>query len=76
MGKGKGSFTRFCIRIFQNHNIFEFSGFNLRELFTLKKIFKKKVKIPITINCNFFLNKQYKYAGNNENFFFFKKYKN
>lgn len=75
MGKGKGSLTRYCSRIFKNHNLFEFSGFNLKELFFLKKIFKKKINIPIKIYNNFFLNKSYKVLYNHtECFFFFKKY--
>jgi ribosomal protein L16/L10AE len=76
MGKGKGALNRYCTRIPQNHNLFEFSGFNLRELFTLKRIFQKKVNLPIKINCNFFLNKCYNYEHFNENFFFFRGYKN
>ena len=78
MGKGKGALARYCSRIVQNHNLFEFSGFNLRELFRLKKIFKKKINIPLKIRGNFFDNKQYKFNGGcsgNQNFFFFKKYK-
>jgi ribosomal protein L16/L10AE len=75
MGKGKGALARYCSRILKNHNLFEFSGFNLKELFFLKKIFKKKVNIPIKIYSSFFLNKSYKYLFNkNEVFFFNKKY--
>lgn len=76
MGKGKGALNRYCTRISQNHNLFEFSGFSLNELSRLKKIFQKKVKIPVKINSNFFINKNYLYKANNENFCFFKKYKN
>jgi len=75
MGKGKGSLSRYCTRTYQNHNLFEFTGFNLREVFTLKKIFQKKVTIPIKIHSDFFLNKQYYYSPTNENLFFFKNYK-
>lgn len=77
MGKGKGSISRYCSRILKNHNVFEFSGFNLKELFFLKKIFKKKINIPVTLYSTFFLNKQYKHSYNRmENFFFNKKYNN
>lgn len=74
MGKGKGTVVRYCSRIVQNHNIFEFTGFNIKELFNLKTIFRKKISIPIKIKSNFFLNKSYKYLDTNENFFFFKRY--
>lgn len=75
MGKGKGSLSRYCSRVFKNHNIFEFSGFNLKEVFFLKKIFKRKVNIPLKIYSNFFLRKTYKYTYNSvENFFFNRKY--
>ena len=74
MGKGKGTISRYCSRISQNHNLLEFSGFNLRELITLKKVFNKKVKIPLKINSNFFFNKSYNFNCKNQNFFFFKKY--
>jgi len=74
MGKGKGTIARYCSRILQNHNLFEFTGFNLNELISLKKILNKKVGIPIKINTNFFLNKSYKCTSFNENFFAFKKY--
>ena len=76
MGKGKGSLSRFCSRIKQNHNIFEFIGFSIKNVFFLKKLFLKKLKIPITIGCNFFLKKSYTHFGKNENFLFFRGYKN
>lgn len=74
MGKGKGTITRYCSRILQNHNLFEFTGFNLNELISLKKILNKKVGVPIKINTSFFLNKSYKYTSFSENFFAYKKY--
>jgi hypothetical protein len=74
MGKGKGSLSRYCSRTYTNHNIFEFIGFNLKELFLLKTIFKKKVNIPLKIGGSFFLNKHYHIHSKSENFFFFKKY--
>lgn len=74
MGKGKGSLSRYCSRTYKNHNIFEFVGFNLKELLVLKKIFNKKINIPIKINSSFFLNKSYSIFCKNENYFFFKKY--
>ena len=74
MGKGKGGLVRFCARILQNHNLFEFTGFNLKELFFLKKILKKKINIPFRIFGNFFINKSYRFIYKNENFFFFKTY--
>lgn len=76
MGKGKGTITRYCSRIAQNHNLFEFTGFNIKELLILKNIFRKKINIPVKIKGQFFLNKSYKYLNSNENFFFFKKYNN
>lgn len=76
MGKGKGSLSRFCTRVVQNHNILEFSGFNLKDIILLNKIFKKKINIPTKINSNFFLNKNYIYSDINENFLFHKNYKN
>jgi ribosomal protein L16/L10AE len=76
MGKGKGSLNRYCSRTYKNHNLFEFVGFNLKELFLLKKIFNKKVNIPVKIGSGFFLNKSYSVYTKNENFFFFKKYNN
>jgi ribosomal protein L16/L10AE len=76
MGKGKGALARYCVRTFQNHNLFEFIGFNLKDLIKLKKIFNKKVSIPVTIYSNFFLNTYYVLNRNNcENDLFFKKYK-
>ena len=56
MGKGKGALSRYCSRVLQNHSLFEFSGFNLREVLVLKKIFNKKVNIPTKINVDFFKN--------------------
>lgn len=75
MGKGKGTLSRYCSRIPQNHNLFEFGGFNLREIFTLKKIFKKKVNIPTKIIGDFFINKNYVIGCSSESFFFFKRYR-
>jgi hypothetical protein len=75
MGKGKGALSRYCSRILHNHNLLEFSGFNLHEIFVLKKILKKKVNIPTKIIGDFFKNKNIIVDGRfNENFFFFKKY--
>ena len=74
MGKGKGALSRYCSRVLQNHSLLEFSGFNIREIIILKRIFKKKVNIPTKIIGDFFRNKNYFFADSNENFFFFKKY--
>jgi ribosomal protein L16/L10AE len=74
MGKGKGTIARYCSRVLQNHNLFEFSGFNINELISLRKIFNKKVGIPIKINTSFFSNKSYKYTNLSEKFFIFRKY--
>ena len=76
MGKGKGTLSRYCSRILKNHNIFEFTGFNLKELYSLKKIFKKKINIPVKLGSSFFFNKSYNFFSKNENLFFFKKYNN
>jgi len=57
MGKGKGAVTRYCFRVLQNHNLFEFKGFSLKELFNIKKIFRRKLNIPIHLLNNFFVEK-------------------
>lgn len=74
MGKGKGSVARYCSRILKNHNIFEFTGFNMYELISLKRVFLKKIQIPVRIYTNFFIRKGYVYNGISEKFFFFKRY--
>ena len=74
MGKGKGALNRYCSRISQNHNLFEFSGFNLREILVLKKILKKKINIPTKINVGFFKNNNYIFSNINERFFCIRKY--
>lgn len=74
MGKGKGGLSRYCSRIKQNHNIFEFVGFNLKELLLLKKGLKQKINIPLEIKTNFFLNVNYNIYSNNEYLYFCKKY--
>lgn len=74
MGKGKGTLNRYCSRILQNHSLLGFSGFNLKEVFLLKKIFKKKVNIPTKVVGDFFKNKNYFFANSNEGGFFFKRY--
>ena len=74
MGKGKGSFVRYCSRILQNHNLFEFKGFRFVDIFKIKKIFKKKVNLPITI-CNvFFLKKDQRHYCSNQSYFSLRKY--
>jgi len=74
MGKGKGSVARYCSRILKNHNLFEFAGFNIKELLLLKAIFLKKVQIPVKLYTNFFFKKNYILGGSSEKFFFFKRY--
>lgn len=74
MGKGKGALARHCSRVFQNHNLLEFVGFNLKEVLVLKKNLKKKLNINTRVYSNFFLNKSYVYAEKNENTLFFRKY--
>ena len=74
MGKGKGSFVRFCSRVLQNHSLLEFSGFNVTEIFNLKKNFKKKVNIPLSIGFNFLKKYNSNYYSMNEIFFLKKKY--
>ena len=76
MGKGKGSLSRYCSRVKQNHNLFEFVGFNLQEIFSIKNIFKKKTNIPLKIYSNFFINKNFNIFSKNEIFFFFRFFKN
>lgn len=76
MGKGKGSLNRYCSRTYKNHNLFEFIGFNLKDLLSLKKIFKKKTNIPLKIGSQFFLNKSLVVYKKNQNLFSFKKYQN
>ena len=75
MGKGKGGLVRYCSRVLQNHNLFEFTGFNSKELLSLKKIFEKKINIPVRICGDFFINKSYTQNNFNENWFFFRKYR-
>ena len=74
MGKGKGALARYCARVLQNHNIFEFSGFSLRELNNLKTILKKKINIPLRIVGSFFKNNSYRVLVKNQGSFFFKTY--
>jgi len=74
MGKGKGSIARYCARIEQNHNLLEFSGFNLCELIRLRKIFNKKVCIPVNILGWFFKSSHTTLYSKNENMFYSKKY--
>jgi len=74
MGKGKGTLSRYCARVLQNHNLLEFSGFNLSEVIRLKRIFNKKVHIPTKIHSSFFLNKNYKICEKNENLFSGRRY--
>lgn len=76
MGKGKGALNRYCSRVLQNHNLFEFVGFNLCELIRLKKILNKKINIPLKITSTFFENKNTVVGKRNENFFSLKKYHN
>lgn len=64
MGKGKGSVARYCSRIWQNHNLFEFRGFNVGDVYKLKKLFRKKLNIPISIHTNFFITKHTRYHTN------------
>ncbi len=74
MGKGKGALNRYCSRVFQNHNLFEFSGFNLCELRRLQKILNKKINIPLKITTSFFSTKNTIFNKRNENIFFLKRY--
>lgn len=74
MGKGKGALSRYCSRIKQNHNVFEFSGFGLKDLFLLKTNLKKKLNIPVEIKTTFFKNTNYHINNKNEYLHFFKKY--
>lgn len=74
MGKGKGALSRYCSRVFQNHNLFEFSGFNLCELVRLKKILNKKINIPLKITSSFFVKKNTTINQKNENFFSIQRY--
>lgn len=57
MGKGKGAVTRYCFRVVQNHNIFEFKGFSFLELKNIKKILKRRINIPTLLLGNFFIEK-------------------
>ena len=75
MGKGKGSLVRYCSRILKNQNIFEFIGFSLKEIKFLKRLFRIRVGMPITLYSNFFKNKQYVFNGMSESFLLEKFYK-
>ena len=74
MGKGKGSFVRFCSRVLQNHSILEFSGFNILEVLLLKKNFQKKINIPLKVGGFFLKKTNTVFYGKNEFFFIKKKY--
>jgi len=74
MGKGKGTIARFGARVLQNHNLVEFSGFNLGEIFRLKNLLGKKTNIPTKLIGGFFLNTDYTIYQKNERWFFFKNY--
>jgi hypothetical protein len=74
MGKGKGALNRYCSRVLQNHNLFEFSGFNLCELRRLQKILGKKINVPLKITTSFFFSKSTIFNKKNENLFFIKIY--
>lgn len=75
MGKGKGSIVRYCSRVFQNHNILEFLGYSYRDILILKKIFLKKVNIPIKVYSNFFIERHSFVNGRLESNINIKKYK-
>ena len=75
MGKGKGSLVRYCSRILKNQNIFEFVGFSFKEIKFLKRLFRIRVGMPITLYSNFFKNTQYVFNNMNENFLLEKFYK-
>lgn len=74
MGKGKGGFVRYCSRILLNHIIFEFKGFRFFDILKIKKIFNKKVNLPIIIRNTFFLKKDQKYYYYNQSCFTLRKY--
>ena len=74
MGKGKGALARFCARVVQNHNLFEFSGFSINEVLKLKLLLKKKTNIPTKLFGSFFFNTDYNVYQKNERWFFFKNY--
>lgn len=77
MGKGKGSLSRYCSRTLKNHNLLEFIGFSINEVFFLKKLFCKKTNIPIIIKSSFFTRSSYKYTHDCfESLIFNKKYRN
>jgi ribosomal protein L16/L10AE len=76
MGKGKGAISRYCSRTLQNHNLFEFSGFSLKSLITLKKIFGMKVNIPLRLSNNFLCENDLILGAKSEGGIFLKKYKN
>lgn len=74
MGKGKGSFVRYCSRILQNHSMFEFKGFRFFDIVKIKKIFNKKVNLPIIICNTFFLKKDQRHYYSNQGCFSLRKY--
>lgn len=75
MGKGKGATSRYCSRTLQNHNIFEFIGFNLKNLLTLKRLFSRKINIPLRINSEFLNEHNLITNKSSQGGFFLKKYK-
>lgn len=75
MGKGKGKFNRYLIRIKKNTKIFKFYGFYNWELKNLIKIFKKKNKIDLHLKFDFLKKGDFIGYKNNFSNFFLKKYK-
>ena len=75
MGKGKGSFIRYCARIKQNHILLEFSGFGINYLLKMRNVFFKKTNIPVLLYTNFFSRKHHLGFEYLEQFFCFIKYK-
>ena len=76
MGKGKGAISRYGSRVPQNHNLLEFTGFNLHEVARLKKILSNKINIPLKITSLFFKKKNTIIYKKNENFFSLRRYHN
>ena len=69
MGKGKGKVIRYCMRVNANYTLFEFSGFSLKYLFRIKKLFNFKLNTRLYIFSTFLYRKNLQHFNNSESFF-------
>ena len=69
MGKGKGKVVRYCMKTCNNYVLFEFSGFNIKSLLRVKKLFSFKLKTHMFIFSNFLIKKNNKFFQKSESMF-------